>query len=319
MTKTCKPVANPYPDDDARWAAVAARDASADGAFWCCVATTGVYCRPSCAGRPHRRNVSFAATRIEAARAGYRPCKRCRPERLVSGPVAARIAGVDWPRVRAALDRDGWAPLGALLSEQECGALIAGYDDEARYRSRVVMARCGFGEGEYKYYAETAPETVRALRAALYPAFVPLAEEWAERLGAPRAFPAAHEDYVAVCAAAGQRRPTPLILKYGPGDYNRLHRDLYGAEVFPIQVAILLSEPGKDFDGGAFVLAEQRPRRQTRVETVPLRRGDAVAFAVHDRPVPGAKGVYRAGMRHGVATVRAGARYALGLIFHNAA
>ncbi|MBB5517795.1 2OG-Fe(II) oxygenase [Amphiplicatus metriothermophilus] len=310
--------ADPYPDDDARWAACLARDARAEGAFWVCVATTGVYCRPTCAGRPLRKNVTFVRARREAERAGYRPCKRCRPERHVAGPVSHRIADVDWARVEAGLDVEGWAGLGALLSKAECRMLIEAYDDEARYRSRVVMARHGFGRGEYRYYADPAPEPIAGLRAQLYPRLAAIAEKWAEAAGAPRRYPRDHEAYRRACAAKGQTRPTPLILKYGPGGHNRLHQDLYGEEVFPIQVVVLLSEPGRDFEGGAFVLTEQRPRMQTRVEVVPLRRGEAVAFAVNDRPVAGKRGVHRARMRHGVASVTAGARYALGIIFHDA-
>lgn len=303
--------------EDARWAAFAARDKSADGAFWVLVATTGVYCLPSCPGRPLRRNVSFAATRVEAERAGYRPCRRCRPERFVAGPLAARIDGVDWAGAEAGLDGRGWAKLGALLSAEECRALIDGYDGD-HYRSTVVMRRHGFGEGQYRYFADPPPPLVGDLRALLYPRFVALAERWAARLGAARRYPPSHADYRQACAARGQKRPTPLILKYGPGDYNRLHRDIYGGEVFPIQVVILLSEPGKDFDGGEFVLTEQRPRLQSRAEVVPLGRGEGLAFAVNERPQAGVKGVHRAAMRHGVATLRAGARYALGIIFHDA-
>ncbi len=305
--------------DDAKWAACLARDISAEGAFWSCVATTGVYCRPSCAGRPLRKNVTFVATRAEAERAGYRPCKRCRPERYVAGPLHRRIADIDWPRAEAALDAQGWAHLGALLDERECKELIARYGEEPRYRSRVVMARHGFGAGEYRYFADPLPSPVRELREGLYPRLVPTAEKWAAALGKPRAYPRDHKAYRRECAKAGQQRPTPLILNYGPVDYNRLHQDLYGGEIFPIQAAILLSEPGRDFDGGAFLLAEQRPRLQTRGEVVPLRRGDAVAFAVNDRPVEGARGPYRAKMRHGVSTVRDGARLTLGVIFHDAA
>lgn len=307
-----------YNDDDARWAAVQARDARADGAFWTCVATTRVYCLPSCAGRPLRRNVAFAATRIEAERAGFRPCKRCRPDRHVAGPLAARLEAIDWARIEAELDGRGWSRLGTLLSETECASLIAGYEGDG-YRSTVVMRRHGFGEGDYRYFADPAPPLVGELRARLYQRFTPLAGRWADALGAPRRYPAGHDAYRRECAAAGQTRPTPLILKYGPGGYNRLHQDLYGEEVFPIQVAVLLSEPDREFEGGEFVLTEQRPRMQSRAEVIPLRRGEAVAFAVNDRPVKGAHGHFRVKMRHGVSTVRSGARYCLGVIFHDAA
>ena len=319
MQAALKLVEPAYDTDDARWAAALARDQNAEGAFWVCVATTGVYCRPTCAGRPLRRNVAFAASRAEAERAGYRPCKRCRPERFVAGPVKKRIADIDWKRAEAALSSQGWAMLGALLNKEECDALIAGYEEDALYRSRVVMARHGFGAGEYRYYADPSPALVGELREGLYARLAPLAEDWSRALGAPRAFPRDHGAYRRLCAERGQTRPTPLILKYGPGDYNRLHQDLYGEEVFPIQVAILLSEPQKDFEGGAFILTEQRPRMQSRADIAPLRRGEAVAFAVNDRPVEGARGIYRAKMRHGVSTVLSGARYTLGVIFHDAA
>lgn len=308
-----------YETDDARWAACLARDRGAEGAFYSCVATTGVYCLPSCAGRPLRKNVTFAATRREAERGGYRPCKRCRPDRFVAGPMARRIGEVDWRRAAAALDAAGWAHLGALLTAEECDRLVADYDRDEFYRSRIVMARHAFGEGEYRYFADPLPALVGGLREGLYPYLRETAAQWAASLGAAKDYPARHADYRLLCAAAGQARPTPLILKYGAGGHNRLHQDLYGGEVFPLQVAILLSEPGKDFEGGGFVLTEQRPRQQSRAEIVPLRKGDAVAFAVNERPVAGARGVFRARMRHGIATVSAGARYALGVIFHDAA
>jgi hypothetical protein len=307
-----------FSDDEARWAAVAARDRRADGAFYVQVATTGIYCLPSCPGRPLRKNVSFAVSRAAAERAGYRPCKRCRPDRFVAGSLDARLEAIDWRRAEADLDAFGHARLGALLSREECDSLIEGYEGDL-YRSTVVMRRHGFGEGEYRYFSDPPPPLVGALRAGLYRRFVPLAEKWAAMLGAPRLYPAAHADYRKRCAANGQTRPTPLILKYGAGDYNRLHQDLYGGEVFPVQVAILLSEPGADFDGGELVLTEQTPRRQSRAEVVALRRGEALAFAVNERPVKGAKGVYRVKTRHGVSTLRSGARFTLGIIFHDAA
>lgn len=306
-----------YETDDARWQACLDRDVNAEGAFWSCVATTGVYCLPSCAGRPLRKNVSFVATRREAERAGYRPCKRCHPDRYVAGPIRRRIAEIDWTRLETALDANGWAMLGTLLSCEECSAVISLYDRDEVFRSRVVMARHGFGAGEYRYFADPIASPVNDLREGFYPRLAPIAEKWAASLGAPRSYPETHADYRRECAKAGQTKPTPLILKYGPGDYNRLHQDLYGAEVFPIQVAILLSEPRRDFEGGEFVLTEQRPRMQSRAEVVPLRRGEAVAFAVNDRPVEGTRGVYRAKMRHGVSTLTAGARFTLGLIFHD--
>ncbi len=318
MTAALKLVHPLTDDDETRWGAVARRDAAFDGRFWSCVKTTGVYCRPSCAGRPHRENVSFVATRAEAEAAGYRPCKRCRPDRFIAGALADRIDTADWAGVRQRLDGDGWARLGRLLSDEECAALIEGYERDAQYRSRVIMRRHGFGEGEYRYFNDRAPAIVRELRMRVYEKLSPLANGWMRRLGAEARYPAQHGDYLKICAAAGQARPTPLILKYGSGDYNRLHQDLYGGEVFPIQIAILLSAPGKDFEGGEFVMTEQTPRRQSRAMVAPLEKGDAIALAVNERPVAGARGVYRVKMRHGVSEVRAGARYCLGVIFHDA-
>lgn len=304
--------------DDARWAAVSARDASADGRFYCCVRTTGVYCRPSCAGRPQRKNVFFVETRAEAEQAGLRPCKRCRPERLAAGSLQRRIEAADWEKAAEMLEADGFAPLGRLLDDAECALLAEAYVKNEGFRSTVVMSRHGFGAGEYRYFAYPLPPLVEELRTRLYARLAPVANAWREKLG-EAAYPPDHRAYRASCAAAGQGRPTPLLLSYGPGDYNRLHQDLYGAEIFPIQVAILLSEPQKDFEGGEFVLTEQRPRMQSRTHVVPLRKGDAVAFAVNERPVAGSRGTYKAQMRHGVSTVRGGRRMTLGVIFHDAA
>jgi hypothetical protein len=225
---------------------------------------------------------------------------------------------IDWQGVAAGLDERGFAPLPGLLSGAECDAVAKLYDDDARFRSRVVMAQHGFGSGEYKYFAYPLPEPVRALRRSLYAPLARVANRWNEALGVPDRYPPRLEAYLARCRAAGQTRPTPLVLAYEAGDYNCLHQDLYGALVFPIQVAIVLSAPGRDFEGGELVLAEQRPRRQSRVEVVPLSKGDAVAFAVCERPVQGARGVYRAVLRHGVSRVRAGRRKTLGIIFHDA-
>lgn len=320
MPAKLKLVHPPQFDEDARWAAVSRRDASADGAFWSCVKTTGVYCRPSCAGRPKRENVFFVETRAEAETAGFRPCKRCRPDRFVAGSLSKRIDDVDWKRAKAGLDEQGWAPLGRLLSDDDCAALIDGYDDDERYRSTVMMRRHGFGEGEYRYFADPAPPLVSMLRTGLYEKLAPIANEWLAALKENRpAFPATHEAYRRRCAMAGQNRPTPLILKYGPGDYNRLHQDLYGGEIFPIQAAVLLSEPGRDFSGGEFVMTEQTPRRQSRAIVAPMEKGFAIAFAVNDRPMTGARGAYRVKMRHGVSEIRDGKRYCLGVIFHDAA
>jgi uncharacterized protein len=205
-----------------------------------------------------------------------------------------------------------------LLDPAECRRLAQLYDDDARFRSRIVMERHSFGRGEYKYLAYPLPDTVETLRTSLYPALARVANAWREMLGEPAGFPLGHAEYLARCHAAGQTRPTPLMLRYGPGDYNCLHQDLYGELVFPLQLAILLSEPGKDFIGGEFVLTEQRPRAQSRAEVVPLRQGEAVIFPVHHRPVRGGRGPYRVTMRHGVSRVRSGRRQTLGIIFHDA-
>lgn len=230
-----------------------------------------------------------------------------------------RIATIDWETAGAALDAQGWAVLPGLLGADECDGLAARYDAEAGFRSRVTMARHGFGQGEYRYFAYPLPGPVEALRSALYPRLAPLANRWHARMGIDVRFPAEHAEFLARCHAAGQARPTPLMLNYGPGDYNCLHQDLYGAHVFPLQVALLLSAPGADFTGGEFVLTEQRPRMQSRAAVVPLGRGDAVVFAVNARPVRGSRGDYRVTMRHGVSEVRTGRRRVLGLIFHDAA
>jgi len=219
----------------------------------------------------------------------------------------------------AALDRDGYAVLPGLLDTQECHDLIALYDERDKFRSRVVMARHGYGSGEYKYLAYPHPPLIAAWRQRLYSQVAPIANSWERQLGREAKFPAALDDYLARCHDAGQLRPTPLILKYGPGDYNCLHQDLYGELVFPLQATVLLSRPGEDFAGGEFVLVEQRPRRQSKAEIVPLRQGDAVIFPVNHRPVAGARGYYRATMRHGVSRLHSGQRFTLGIIFHDAA
>ncbi len=237
---------------------------------------------------------------------------------IILDKMAARIADHDWPTASRELDGQGSAMLPGLLAPEECRAIAASYSDESRFRSHVHMARHGFGKGEYRYFRYPLPDLVGTLRAALYPRLADLANAWNDRMGIDARYPADHASFLERCHAAGQRRPTPLLLQYGPGDYNCLHQDLYGALVFPIQVAILLSEPGVDFTGGEFVLTEQRPRMQSRAEIVPLRRGDAVAFAVHHRPVQGTRGTYRVNMRHGVSRVRSGTRHTLGIIFHDA-
>ena len=316
-----------YSNDDARWEAVRRRDRGADGVFFCAVRTTGVYCRPSCAGRPHRENVAFYATAAEAERAGFRPCKRCRPtaaadrrsSRVTDTPsIAARVSSLDWERIAADLDAFGCATTGAVLTPPECRALAASYQADELFRSRVIMARHGFGRGEYKYFSYPLPAVIAALREAFYPPLAAVANRWNEAMNIARRFPDEHGAYLADCHAAGQTRPTPLLLQYEAGDYNCLHQDLYGEHVFPLQVAILLSEPGRDFEGGEFVLTEQRPRMQSRAEVVALKQGDAVAFAVHHRPVQGTRGTYRVNLRHGVSRLRAGKRHTVGVIFHDA-
>ena len=234
-------------------------------------------------------------------------------------PIAERLAAVEWDRIAAELDQRGWALTGPLLARGDRERLIVGYQDDAQFRSTVVMARHGYGRGEYRYFAYPLPELVAELRPALYERLVPIANGWRESLGTGEPFPATHAEYLERCHAAGQRRPTPLILRYGPGDYNCLHQDLYGDLVFPLQAAFLLSEPKKDFTGGEFVLTEQRPRMQSRVNVVPLKAGEAVIFAVNQRPVKGARGMYRVTMRHGVSEVLSGSRHTLGIILHDAA
>lgn len=225
---------------------------------------------------------------------------------------------INWTGISADLDAQGWSVLPALLDGAQCDATAARYDSGTGFRSHIVMARHGFGRGEYRYFAYPLPPLLQAMRTNLYPRLAPLANRWQARMGLETRFPEDHAAFLDRCHAAGQVRPTPLLLKYGEGDYNCLHQDLYGAHVFPLQVAVLLSEPGEDFEGGAFVLTEQRPRMQSRAEVVPLAKGDAVVFAVNDRPVAGSRGDYRVKMRHGVSRIRSGRRHTLGLIFHDA-
>jgi uncharacterized protein len=232
--------------------------------------------------------------------------------------VDERLGAIDWAGVSAGLDRSGWAMLEGVLSSAECGALAACYDEGALFRSRVVMARHGFGRGEYQYFAYPLPDLLARLRTSLYARLAPFANDWNERMGVAIRYPDRHADFLERCHAAGQTRPTPLLLRYVADDYNCLHQDLYGEHVFPFQVAFLLAEPGADFTGGEFVLTEQRPRMQSRVEVVPLRRGDGVIFAVHHRPVRGGRGTYRVTLRHGVSRVRSGRRHTLGVVFHDA-
>lgn len=225
----------------------------------------------------------------------------------------------DWTAVAADLDSQGCALVRGMLAPSDCAALAGLYEDDAPFRSRVVMARHGFGQGEYRYFAYPLPDLVAGLRAALYPPLATIANRWNETLGLPSRYPRDHRSYLDRCHAAGQVRPTPLLLSYGAGDYNCLHQDLYGEHVFPLQVACLLSRPHKDFTGGEFLLTEQRPRMQSRAEVVSLGQGDAVVFAVHHRPVEGRRGCYRVNLRHGVSRVRSGLRHTLGIMFHDAA
>jgi len=225
---------------------------------------------------------------------------------------------IDWARVSEELDAQGSAVTRGLLTREECDGIAALYDRDDVFRSRVVMARHGFGRGEYKYFAYPLPELVGALRAALYPRLAPVANRWSAAMGLDVDYPSDHAEFIERCHAAGQIRPTPLLLAYGEGDYNCLHQDLYGEHVFPLQVAVLLSEPGRDFDGGEFVMTEQRPRMQSRPIVLSLRQGDAAIFAVHHRPVQGTRGVYRVHLRHGVSRVHTGRRHTLGIIFHDA-
>jgi hypothetical protein len=232
--------------------------------------------------------------------------------------IAVRTDAIDWAQAESELDTQGCAVLKSLLSPDQCRALAALYPDDAHFRSRVVMGSHGFGRGEYKYFAYPLPEVIAGLRPALYARLWPIANRWNEAMGIDIRYPQEHDAFLKRCHAAGQTRPTPLLLQYEAGDYNCLHQDLYGEHVFPLQVAILLSEPGRDFAGGEFVLTEQRPRMQSRAEVVPLLQGDAVAFAVHHRPVQGTRGTYRVNLRHGVSRVRSGQRHTVGVIFHDA-
>jgi hypothetical protein len=231
---------------------------------------------------------------------------------------AAGLDRYDDASLAADLDAQGWALLPGLLSPEECVALAGLYDDGRHFRSRIDMVRHGFGRGEYQYFAYPLPPEVAALRSGLYPRLAPIANRWNETMGIETRYPQAHEEFLARCHESGQIRPTPLLLRYDDGDYNALHQDLYGDLAFPLQVAILLAEPGRDFTGGEFVLTEQRPRMQSRAEVVPLRQGDGVVFAVHHRPVRGTRGSYRVNLRHGVSRVRSGRRHTLGVIFHDA-
>jgi uncharacterized protein len=335
--------------DDRRWTEVLDRDPQADGKFFYAVRTTGVYCRPTCPGRPKRENVVFYDSCDEAEQAGFRACRRCHPRRtLPAGPQAAdaegngiaprsqnhrgapraapsmptpfaqRVEQYDWEAIGADLDAFGCAVLGGLVTPDACARLTALFPHDEQFRSHVHMARHGFGKGEYKYFRYPLPPAIAELRTALYGRLAPIANAWNERMSIATRYPQRHADYLEQCHGAGQTRPTPLLLQYQAGDYNCLHQDLYGELAFPLQATILLSAPGSDFTGGEFVLTEQRPRMQSRAEVVPLAQGDAVVFAVHSRPVKGSKRTYRVNLRHGVSRLRSGRRYAVGIIFHDA-
>ncbi len=243
------------------------------------------------------------------------------PAPVSLAPVAGtrRADAVGWTAVAADLDAQGWSVLPALLTGAECDAVAGLYDQGEGFRSRVVMARHGFGRGEYRYFSYPLPALVGCLRTTLYPHLAPIANRWHERMGTGVRFPAGHAAFLDRCRRAGQTRPTPLLLRYDKDDHNCLHQDLYGEHVFPLQVAVLLSAPGREFEGGEFVLTEQRPRMQSRVAVVPLGKGDAVVFAVNNRPVQGARGTGRVTLRHGVSRILAGRRHTLGVIFHDAA
>tara|TARA_R110000751_G_scaffold146094_5_gene249722 strand:+ start:15956 stop:16705 length:750 start_codon:yes stop_codon:yes gene_type:complete len=243
------------------------------------------------------------------------------PRSDVQPPMAApeqSMVDLDWNAIAADLNATGQATIGPVLSVEECNSLIEAYDQQAFFRSRVVMARHGFGRGEYQYFNYPLPDLIATLRHAFYPHLAAIANQWLEMTGRVGAYPADHADYLRQCHEAGQGLPTPLMLKYQAGDYNCLHQDIYGDHLFPLQIAILLSDPARDFTGGEFVLTEQRPRMQSRAEVVALAQGQAVIFPVNARPVRGTRGVYRVRMRHGVSRVRSGQRHVLGLIFHDA-
>jgi hypothetical protein len=250
--------------------------------------------------------------------------KRQRNEALVASEGAGSpsierlVAAVDWGAINAALDADGFAVIAGLLEAEACAAIARFYPEEDRFRSRINMARHGFGRGEYKYFAYPLPPLVGELREALYPPLAAIANHWNVAMGVDVRYPGTLAEYLDRCHRAGQTKPTPLVLRYAEGDYNCLHQDVYGEHLFPIQATVLLAEPGRDFTGGEFVLAEQRPRMQSRVEVVPLERGDCVVFPVRHRPVRGSRGSYRVTMRHGVSRLRSGRRHTLGIIFHDA-
>lgn len=235
-----------------------------------------------------------------------------------SGTVQARLEAVDWERVHIDLDAQGWAIIPTLLTHTEADSISGLYHREGGFRSHIIMARHGFGRGEYKYFSYPLPELIQELRTTAYTRLAPIANKWHERMGKEVRFPAEHTAFLKRCHQAGQKRPTPLLLEYAPNDYNCLHRDLYGEHVFPIQVAILLDQPGADFVGGEFVMTEQRPRMQTRAMVLPLKKGDAAVFAVNSRPMKGVRGDYQVKLNHGVSKLYSGKRHTVGVIFHDA-
>lgn len=237
---------------------------------------------------------------------------------LPENSMAGDTGPLDWQALEDALDTQGYALIPRIIAPDQCAGLAALYADKEQFRSRVVMERHGFGRGEYQYFNYPLPGLVASLRSALYPPLSAIANRWNQAMSIDVRYPTRHEDFLQRCHAAGQTRPTPLLLQYREGDYNCLHQDLYGEHVFPLQMAVLLSEPGRDFDGGEFVMTEQRPRMQSRPAVAPLRQGDAVIFAVHHRPVQGTRGIYRVNLRHGVSVLRSGQRHTLGIIFHDA-
>ena len=241
-----------------------------------------------------------------------------RASSAIGDTISSRIDAVDWARVRVDLDAHGYAMLEAMLHAEECESIAGLYDSDERFRSHIVMAHHGFGRGEYKYFSYPLPGIITDLRTSIYPRLVPIANRWNEAMGIATRYPPAHEQFLARCHGAGQRRPTPLLLRYGKDDFNALHQDLYGEEFFPFQAAFLLAKPTRDFTGGEFVLTEQRPRMQSKAEVVPLSQGDAVIFAVQHRPVQGKRATYRVNLRHGVSRVRSGHRHTVGVIFHDA-
>lgn len=277
------------------------------------VATWGQY------GSMNAKVFSFATAGRESAteRLSREPQAGAR-ESVAGASLSDRVRELDWDRLSEDLDSSGNAVIEGLLSAAECQDLTGLYGAEAPFRSRVIMGRHGFGRGEYKYFAYPLPTAVAALRTAIYPYLVPIANRWNAHMGIDVIFPDEHAEFLTRCRKAGQSQPTPLLLQYQADDFNCLHQDLYGEHVFPLQLAVLLSQPGKDFTGGEFVMTEQRPRMQSRPEVVPLAQGDAVIFAVRYRPVQGTRGVYRVNLRHGVSRLRSGHRHTLGIIFHDA-